>query len=267
MQIDVKPRSTCSGIVARASSRSARRGCVGEAAARAADELELVEAAPGLRERPPHAVEVLVARAAERIPAVAVPHHATKQPVVDGARPEPQPHTFRAPGLGLEPDVLERVEPAGVGGRRRPPRGVPGYEVLVEQRPAVCERHPQRAVLGLVPADGGEDDEPSLGEDVERGEVLREEERVAERRDDRRRGEPQRRRRGRDRGEDDERARPRHRGVLVSRQRVVARVRHEAFRVGPRAQNDVLARHHGVETRVLGLLGHADERAEVARGA
>ena len=88
---------------------------------------------------------------------------------------------------------------------------------------------------------------------------------MAERRDDRRRGEPQRGRGGGDGREEDEGARPRHRRVLVAGERVVPRVRHEAVGIGAPAEDDVLADHHGVEAGVLGLLRHADEGAEVAR--
>ena len=202
---------------------------------------------------------------AERVPAVAVPHHATQEPLVQRARAEPESHALGAQWLRLEPHVLERVEPPRERHRRRLPGRLPRGQVLVEQRAAVGEGDAERAVLGLVPADGGEDDEAAPGEEVERREILREQQRVPERRDDRGRGEPERRRRGGDRREEDERARPRHRRVLVAGERVVARVRHRAVRVRAPAEDDVLAHHHRVEAGVLRLLRHAHERAEVVR--
>jgi hypothetical protein len=57
MQIDVKPRSTCRRIVASASSRSATESASGKRPRGAADELELVDVAPGVRERPAEPVE------------------------------------------------------------------------------------------------------------------------------------------------------------------------------------------------------------------
>ena len=148
MQIDVKPRSTCAGIVASASSRSATEPGVGEAAARAADELELVEFAACLGQRVAQARDVVVGRPAERVPAVAVAHEPAEQPVVERARPEPQPDAVVAKRLRLDPDVLEAVEAPGEGGRRLAPRRVPRREVLVEERAALRERHTERLVLG-----------------------------------------------------------------------------------------------------------------------
>ena len=137
--------------------------------------------------------------------------------------------------------------------------------MLVEEPPALFEGNAERFVLVAVPADGRLHDEPALAEDVERAELLGEQERVAERRDHGARRQPQARRGGSDRGEQHDRARPRHRRILIAGQRVVARVAHHAVRTCTRAQHDVLAHHHRVEPRPLGddrhlaraLEGHA----------
>ena len=63
--------------------------------------------------------------------------------------------------------------------------------MLVEEGAALGERHPERLVLVAVPADGGLDDEPALGEEVERAELAGEQQRMAQRRDHGARGEPQ----------------------------------------------------------------------------
>ena len=87
---------------------------------------------------------------------------------------------------------------------------------------------------------------------------------MTERRDDRRRREAEPGRRRRDRREEDERAGPRHRRVLIPGKRVLARVGHEAVRVGASAEHDMLAEHDRIEAGLLGLHGHADEPVQVA---
>ena len=62
-----------------------------------------------------------------------------------------------------------------------------------------------------------------------------------------------------------ERVRPRRRRVLVPGQRVVARVLGHPAGVRTGTEHDVLAHHHRVEPRRLGLDGHPDERSEIAR--
>ena len=124
---------------------------------------------------------------------------------------------------------------------------------------------PERLVLVAVPADGRLHDEAALGEEVERAELAREQERMAQRRDHGARSEPHPGRRSGDRREQDERARPRHRRILVPGHRVVAGIPHDPVGSGARAEHDVLAHHHRVEAGLLGDDRHLDERAEVAR--
>src|SRR4029079_15497021 len=81
----------------------------GEAPPRAAAELEPVDVAAGVRERPAEALDVLVARRAERIPAVSVPDDAAQAALGEAGRAEPQPHAVGAPRLRLDPDVVEAV--------------------------------------------------------------------------------------------------------------------------------------------------------------
>jgi hypothetical protein len=116
-----------------------------------------------------------------------------------------------------------------------------------------------------VPAHRRLDDEPPARQEVERRDVLRELERVAERRNDRACREAKPRRRGGDRAQEDERARPRRRGILVPDERIVAPVLGDAERVRTAPENHVLAHHHGVEPRSLRLDRHLDERRQVAR--
>ena len=178
---------------------------------------------------------------------------------------EPQRRALRPERLGLEPDVGEAVVAALERRRRVAPEHLPGRQVLVEQLAAALERHPERLVLGPVPAHRRLDDQAALGQQVERRELLGEQQRVPERRDDRARDQPEPRRRRRDRAQQRERVRPRRRRVLVPGQRVVARVLGHPAGVRPRTEHDVLAHHHRVEPGLLGLDGHPNERAEIAR--
>ena len=143
---------------------------------------------------------------------------------------EPEARPVRAPGLRLEVDVLVGVVLAGERGGRVAPEPLPRGELLVEQGAAPAERDAERLVLVPVPADGRLHDEAALGEQVERAELAREQQRVPQRRDHGAGGEPQAGRHGGDRREEDERARPRHRRILVPRHRVVARVAHDPVR-------------------------------------
>ena len=136
--------------------------------------------------------------------------------------------------------------------RECPATAPPRPQVLVEDAPRLPNGTPSAVVLVPVPADGRLHDETTFREQVERAELTREQQRVAERGDHGAGGEPHPRRRGGDRGEQHERARPRHRGILVPRQRVVAGVAHDPVRPGARAEDDVLADHHRVEAGFLG---------------
>ena len=53
-------------------------------------------------------------------------------------------------------------------------------------------------------------------------------------------------------------------GILVARQRVLARVRHQAGLAGARTEHDVLADHDRVDAGILGLDRDAHERAQIA---
>ena len=137
--------------------------------------------------------------------------------------------------------------------------------MLVEQRSALVKRHAQRVVLVAVPADGRLHDEASFCEQVEGAELACEQERVAERGDDRAGGKAEPCRDGGDRGEQHERARPRDRRILIPGQGIVAWVPHDPARPGGGPEDDVLADHDGVEAGLLGDRGHLDERAQFAR--
>ena len=136
--------------------------------------------------------------------------------------------------------------------------------MLVEEVTARAEGDAEGLVLRVVPADGGQHHEPPLGEQIERSELAREQQRVAERRDDRACDEPQARRCRSDAREQHERAGPGRRGILVPRQRVLAGVRHQTGLAGARAEHDVLRDHDGVDPGVLRLDRDADERPQVA---
>jgi hypothetical protein len=63
--------------------------------------------------------------------------------------------------------------------------------VLVEQLATTLERHAERLVLGSVPAHGRLDDQATLAKQVERRELFGQQQRVAERHDDRARDQPE----------------------------------------------------------------------------
>ena len=149
---------------------------------------EPVETAPHARlvEREPVPASPLLHRAAERggrVPA----HH-------DG-RPRP----LHRLGMGL--DVLEGHEAPAVGGPLlapdRPHRG----QVFVGHRAPRLERNAERPELGLEVSDAHAENQAAAGEDVERRELLGQDQRVALRDDDDARREPNRRRARRGPGE------------------------------------------------------------------
>ena len=184
---------------------------------------------------------------------------------MERASSEPEHGAPGTVGLRLEVHVVEAVVGAGEGGGRVPPEHLPGGEMLVEKSAAGSPGNAEGLVLRLVPAHDRLDDEPSLGEQVERRKLLREQQWVPERHDDRSGDQPQPSGRRGDRAEQYHRAGPGSRRILVSRERVVARVGHQAVGVGARAEHHVLAEHDRVETRLLRLDRHPDEGAQVVR--
>ena len=176
-----------------------------------------------------------------------------------------EPAQYRPEGLRLEVDVRKAEVLPRVGRGRLSPGGRHGLELLVEQLAAPVKRHAQCLVLLLVPAHSGLHDEAALAQEVERRQLLREQQRMAQRVDHRGQGDAQpRRRRGDGRGEH-ERIRPGRRGILVPGSRVVARVAHDPAGARGGAEHHVLAEHDGVHPRRLGLHGDAHEGAQVAR--
>ena len=129
----------------------------------------------------------------------------------------------------------------------------------------MLERHAERGVLLAMPAHRRLDDEPTLGQQVERRELVGEQQRVAQRRDDCRGDQPQP---GRDRGDrahQDDRVGPRRVRVLVARRRVVARIIGTAAGARRGPEHDVLAQHHPVDPRVLGLGRHPHQSPQIPR--
>ena len=197
--------------------------------------------------------------------AVPVADEAPQQRGVQRLPAEPHARPVRPEGLRLEVDVGEAEVASLVGRRRVAPGGGHGLELLVEDGAAPVERHAERLVLLLVPAHGRLDDEPPLAQQVERRQLLGEQQRMAQREDDRRQRDAQARRGGRDGRGQHERVGPRRRRILVAGRGVVARVAHDAVGARGRAEHDVLAEHHRVDPRRLGLDGDAHEGAEVTR--
>ena len=184
---------------------------------------------------------------------------------MDRAAAEPEPRAVGAPGLGLEPDVVEAIVLALKRCRRVAPQHRPGRQVLVEQHAAALERHAQRRVLVAVPAHRRQHHQPPARKQVERRQLLGQQQRVAQRRDDRGGGEPDSGGGRGHRAEQHDRARPRHRRVLVAGQRVVARVAHDALARRARPEDEVLAEHDRVRARRLHLDRHRHQRVEGAR--
>ena len=84
--------------------------------------------------------QILVGRLPEGMEPVAVADDPAEQARVHRLAPEPEARTVRAPGLGLEIDVLVGVVPAGERGGRLTPETFPRGEMLVEESAAPVER-------------------------------------------------------------------------------------------------------------------------------
>ena len=197
--------------------------------------------------------------------AVAVADEAPQQRRMQRLPAEPHARPLGPEGLGLEVDVREAEVLARVGRGRVAPGRRHRLQLLVEDRAALVERHAERLVLLLVPAHRRLHDEAPLAQQVERRELLGQQQRVPQREDHRGQRDAQPRRRGRDRGGQHDRVRPGRGRILVARRGVVARVAHDPAGARGRAEHDVLAEHDRVDARRLGLDGDAHERAQVAR--
>ena len=119
----------------------------------------------------------------ERVEAVAVPDDAPQQRAVQRHAAEPHPRPLRPERLRLEVHVVEREVPALERRGRLLPRALHRHQLLVEDGAALVERHAERLVLVLVPRHGRLHDEAPLGQQVERRELLGEQQRMAQRRD------------------------------------------------------------------------------------
>ena len=87
-------------------------------------------------------------------------------------------------GLGMRLDALEGGEAAAIGGRGLRPDGADRREVLVGDAAALLERGAEGAELRLEIAHADAEDEAAIRHDVERGQLLREDQRIALGQDD-----------------------------------------------------------------------------------
>ena len=242
-----------------------RAARVGEARPQAADHLEVLEPPAGRRPRVADRSHRRGVGLAEGMEAMAVADEPPEDERADLDPPEPHPRPVPAEGLGLQVDVVEAIVVARKARRRVAPEHAPGLQVLVEQTAAFAERHAERAVLVSVPAHGWLDHQPALGQQVERGELMGEQQRMAQRRDDRRADHPDARRRRGDGAHQHHAVRPRRGRVLVAGRRVLLGVAHPALGARARPQHDVLGEHHSVDPGVLGLLRDPHDGPQVAR--
>ncbi len=225
IQIDVKPAASCAGIAASAVSRSATLDASGKSPPRAAHHLELVHPPAGVAHLGAQPLQVLRARGAERVEPGAVADEAAQEPLVEPLPPEPQRRPLGPERLRFQRHLGERVMVAREGRGRLPPQHPPRGQVLVEQLAPQLERHAEGLVLVAVPTHGRLHDESAAAQQIERRELLRQQGRMAQRRDDRAGHQSDPLGRRRHRREEHQRARPRHPGILVPGERVVARVR------------------------------------------
>ena len=230
----------------------------------AADELQLGDVATRCGHGHPQDVEVCVRQGPERVQSLAVLDEPSQQRAAHPLAAEPEGRPVGSVRSWLEPDVREGEARPVVADRVGPPGTRKDVQLLVEDLAALAERHSEGAVLAPTPADGGQHDEPTLGQQVERPELLGEQQRMPKRRDDRAGDDPQSLGRLRDGGHHDEAVRPGVVGWLVPRGRVVAGVLHRACRPGVGSEDDVLAEHHAIDAMPLSLDGHVYHRTEVA---
>ncbi len=267
MQNVRNPRSHCGGIAV--DRRAQRRGAVvvGEGRAHPADELELRRVAAGRRQPLAQHAQVLVARRTRAGGSRA--RSATRRRRSRGCTDSP-PSQSRGPSgrhaFGSSHTSSERVVLAREARGRVPPERLPRGEVLVEQPPSALERHAECLVLLAVPAHGRLHDQSPLGEEVERPELAREQERMPQRREHGERAEPDPRRRCGDRREQDERAGPRQSrdpGSRAARTRAGSPCSPPAPALGPSTTCSLTITTSN--PACLGDDGHLDERAQVAR--
>lgn len=181
-----------------------------------------------------------------------------------GPAAEPQRRSLGAERLGLEGHLLEPVVPALERRGRVTPQRSPGRQVIVQELAPLLERRAERLVLGTMPADRGLDDQASLRHQIYRRELLGQQQRMPERRDDGARDQAEPRCGRGDGGEQGDRIRPRGGGVLVAGQRVRAGILGDAPGISPATQYHVLAQHHGVEPGGLRIHGGSHEAPQVS---
>src|SRR5439155_25834136 len=128
---------------------------------------------------------VLWLRRPQWIEPTAVGDDAAHEAIVERAPTEPQDRSPGTERLGLEVRIGEGVVAAFERGRRLPKERVPGGEVLVEQVTSFVEGHSKGLVLGSMPTHRRLDDQAALRQEIERGQLLRKQQRVMQRRDDR----------------------------------------------------------------------------------
>ncbi len=178
---------------------------------------------------------------------------------------EPHGRALRPPGFWLKVNVVEGEELPGVADGRALPHQPQNLQLLVEDAPAAVEVNAQGGVLISMPGDGRLDDKTPLGEQVECGQIVGENERMPQRCDERNGSDPDARRRLRNRRQQHKIRWPRRHRSLVTRHRVVAGISHPARGAGRRTEEHVVAHHGHVESGVLSLLSHAHDTAHIPR--
>ncbi len=175
----------------------------------------------------------------------------TKRRVKRSCIVQPPNHMVIAFGpvrLRFQIHVVEVEELAVIRHRRVGPGRTHHLELLIEDVAPAMKRHPERVVLGLVPAHRWQDHEAAIRQLIECSEFLGEQERMPQRDEYRRADQPQR-------GSESGDGRPSARsssatdrsgawlpGIAYSRTLVGTPLASE-----PRPKDDVLAEHHTVE--------------------